>query len=620
MPKEETIELRHIKNVIGELNNLPLGNARSSIISRLSTIINRILGLPYQMHLNGRSGINKINSLGVFPGGYNIIDMAIDGTYLYALSNGVAGVIIRIKLTNFLDFDTLPITAVAPSRMIIDGGADGENYLYAIGYDDPSILSKVRLSDFTEVGTITLTTSSGYSIATNGTYLLISHSTRYVTRVLIDTFLEVSVLDLGAGVGSLWATMCSGTYAYILEQISPGRIWKIDTNTFIVSASLVFPAGFNNPTSMIPNGNHIYVGFKTTPGRIIKVNERTFAATESIVFGVGLDQVNALACDPTSIYCALDTTPGLIAKVNIASFAYIDNILLTGDQPWSLCFDETFLYSGFYASRGVERIYLLPEATVDTQRIALINSNVKTLVDAPPAGYATAANQTSILADIGDASASTLRSIYGIIGNPAAGQDLATRIGYQGVTSLADKLTVIRAGYIDELAAANIPADVDTLKQRSVTTTSMISFKSLLSPTITLSSISADVNLLNIIISNVPANTVPVNVFVNVRVRALNNTNVGANAINVASAVRIKKSTGAWGVDDIVAITIPDNALSCAASTKEGGLPLLSSINVSSEVDGNATYNLRFEDIKVDGDNLELIDVIAEIEYYYIPT
>jgi hypothetical protein len=84
------------------------------------------------------------------------------------------------------------------------------------------------------------------------------------------------------------------------------------------------------------------------------------------------------------------------------------------------------------------------------------------------------ADVTALLADVGDASASTLGSLYGILGNPAAGQDLATRIGYEGATSLAAKLTAARAALIDqitalrmaELDAANIPADIDTLLTR----------------------------------------------------------------------------------------------------------------------------------------------------------
>jgi len=53
----------------------------------------------------------------------------------------------------------------------------------------------------------------------------------------------------------------------------------------------------------------------------------------------------------------------------------------------------------------------------------------------------------AVLADVGDASSSTLGSLYGILGNP--GQSFLTMVGYEGATSLAAKLTTARAGYID---------------------------------------------------------------------------------------------------------------------------------------------------------------------------
>lgn len=54
-------------------------------------------------------------------------------------------------------------------------------------------------------------------------------------------------------------------------------------------------------------------------------------------------------------------------------------------------------------------------------------------------------------ADVGDASASTLGSLYGILGNPA--QSLSTRIGFEGAMSLASKLTKARAAFLDHSIA-----------------------------------------------------------------------------------------------------------------------------------------------------------------------
>ncbi|MBU2578078.1 hypothetical protein KKA69_04585, partial [Patescibacteria group bacterium] len=82
------------------------------------------------------------------------------------------------------------------------------------------------------------------------------------------------------------------------------------------------------------------------------------------------------------------------------------------------------------------------------------------------------AEVAAIQADIGDASASTLGSLYAILGNPA--QTFLAMIGYEGATALASKLTAARAALLDqitalrmaELDAANIPADVDILLAR----------------------------------------------------------------------------------------------------------------------------------------------------------
>ena len=82
------------------------------------------------------------------------------------------------------------------------------------------------------------------------------------------------------------------------------------------------------------------------------------------------------------------------------------------------------------------------------------------------------ADLTALLADVGDASASTLGSLYAILGNPA--QTYLAMIGYEGAASLADKLTAARAALIDEITAlrlaeldaANLPSDIDAINTK----------------------------------------------------------------------------------------------------------------------------------------------------------
>jgi len=98
------------------------------------------------------------------------------------------------------------------------------------------------------------------------------------------------------------------------------------------------------------------------------------------------------------------------------------------------------------------------------------------------------------------------------------------------------------------------------------------------------------------------------------------------NAINGANhTIRIKKSTGAWGVDDVIGIMFADNQLATDASATEGGDMIVGSYDVDSEVDDTdgITYNVRSEEtnrgdaIHVDGASLTLYDVYTGLRVYY---
>lgn len=148
---------------------------------------------------------------------------------------------------------------------------------------------------------------------------------------------------------------------------------------------------------------------------------------------------------------------------------------------------------------------------------------------------------------------------------------------------------------------------------------SMMEFWSDVDDIVTLTTATTDIDLPNVIIADVPANTTIVRVVGMIKMRAMNNTNAATNAINGAALVKVKKSTGAWATDDVDLINIPDNIWSTSASTKEGGMLIEGDNDAASEVDANATYNLRFNgNIFVDGNNLELIDVAVGLKVYFI--
>ena len=76
---------------------------------------------------------------------------------------------------------------------------------------------------------------------------------------------------------------------------------------------------------------------------------------------------------------------------------------------------------------------------------------------------ALSADLDALLADVGDASGSGLGSLYSILGDPA--QTFTAMVGYEGATSLASKLTLARAGYLDNINNANLAtiADISSL-------------------------------------------------------------------------------------------------------------------------------------------------------------
>ena len=103
-------------------------------------------------------------------------------------------------------------------------------------------------------------------------------------------------------------------------------------------------------------------------------------------------------------------------------------------------------------------------------------------------------------------------------------------------------------------------------------------------------------------------------------------SSTAANAIKGASkTIRVKKSTGSWGTDDVVAITFADNQLATVGSATEDGDYIVGASDISSEVDDcdGVTYNVRSENTNradsmiVDGASLTLYDVYTGLMVHY---
>lgn len=94
----------------------------------------------------------------------------------------------------------------------------------------------------------------------------------------------------------------------------------------------------------------------------------------------------------------------------------------------------------------------------------------------------------------------------------------------------------------------------------------------------------------------------------------------GLGALSLATP-----ASGAWGTNDIVAITMANGIWSVGASATEGGDAIIGSVDLSSVVTAtfNRTYNLRSEQtnrldaIIVTAASLALYDVSAGLRVYF---
>jgi len=312
--------------------------------------------------------------------------------------------------------------------------------------------------------------------------------------------------------------------------------------------------------------------------------------------------------------------------------------------------------------------------TIDTALAAIptVGDGFQIAPNYIPAGDATAANQALILGDIGDASASTLGSLYAILGNPATtivvqiatidgiidaintnlntliqqpqcdsgmgasattivcadlagyGEDYFN-VGWKMIIVLNDNshgaapqgeirditdYASVTGTFTTVAFSANVEAnDYIMVVKDEVLNLKKKTWFSDASDVINLPATATDINLSDVVLPNITGTIV--RVYVGIKFRMIENTSAsGANAIQGAQNIRIKKSSGAWGTDDIAAINLADNQWTVAASTREGGDIQMGDNDVVSEVDAfNATYNLRFEDADVDYDYLRLNDV-----------
>ncbi len=148
---------------------------------------------------------------------------------------------------------------------------------------------------------------------------------------------------------------------------------------------------------------------------------------------------------------------------------------------------------------------------------------------------------------------------------------------------------------------------------------SPIDFWSVAEDVIDLSEEATDIDLPNVVVSGLPEGITLVRVVAMLKIRAIENTTgAGINAIDGVQAIKVKKSIGTWGLNDVAAIYLPDNLWTLEAAAREAGDLVIGDMDVRSAVDGQGIYNFRLEDARVNFDYLRLNDVLIGLRFYFI--
>jgi hypothetical protein len=160
------------------------------------------------------------------------------------------------------------------------------------------------------------------------------------------------------------------------------------------------------------------------------------------------------------------------------------------------------------------------------------------------------------------------------------------------------------------------PTTPTTCSFAATTVRERMDFWSDVTAKISIDGTAADLDFPSVVVSGLPASITLVRVVAMLKYSHRKDTSAADNYIDVASkTIRVKKSTGSWGTDDVVAIDMPIDSLYTTKSTKEGGDLIIGDNDVKSEVDGDATYNFRTvqttraDAISALADHLELYDV-----------
>jgi len=400
IPSEETIEIRKVGHVVGEREDSPTLNPRSSLSSKIQSLIVSQYLTPEQIHY---LGVNELTQSIVFS------DIVVgskptvfsNGMYLFVGFDNQAYLEV-IDLATYTLFTTITITTGSVFSIVSDG-----THLYCCG--NTGVISKVNIDSLSEVSTLALGISV-FSLFVDGTYLYaggeLSNSFKRINLSDFTTITSLNVTDAG-----IYSIIGDSNYIYITHYLSPAKIRKIRRDTFTIESVLVLAAGEDNAASILKNGSYLYVGLDQ---KISKIDLDSFTKITTLTLspgpGGGNTLVTYLSADNKYIFAGMSTLPGTVVVIDIATFVELSLITsgLTG-QISSLNSDGLYLYIGEEsASPILTRQYIIPAVSSNDKKINTIYNSL-------------------------------LSSVYGLSALESLVDDLETR------------LTTTRAAYLDNL-------------------------------------------------------------------------------------------------------------------------------------------------------------------------
>ena len=176
-------------------------------------------------------------------------------------------------------------------------------------------------------------------------------------------------------------------------------------------------------------------------------------------------------------------------------------------------------------------------------------------------------------------------------------------------TTLLTRLSAARAGYMDALN-----------RDRP----SMLFPSAVPKAIIAVPASAGDLDFPDIVVAGLPSGITIAKADLVLVIGGLLDMSTAENQIAAAAkTLRLKLSTGAWGTDDMVALTFVANSLQCGASAYRGGPALFGGIDVKAKVTADGTYNLRSDEtesgegVVATGASLELLDVSAVLRVWF---